>query len=135
MSGTLLQAYLAATYEIWMPQGVEYIVIEDSHPWIDHWMRPHRYWSLITAYNPHSLELSPLQNLLRQQSLIAQVINMGIPYRYGRNRSSDHLWIEDSLLLCADDYLSMTELAKKYDQTAIVIGKSGNPATLKLLTT
>lgn len=74
-------------------------------------------WSIITAYNPYSNILSPYENKLRDEQLRIDTKEVKRFRAYGAGPS----WTEFGYLILGPFDLAV-QLAKKYDQHALVCG-------------
>jgi hypothetical protein len=84
--------------------------------------------ALITAWNPASRRLPQGVNRRRQRQLTERLRRHHGILAHGRL----HRWHEDKLLVAADPRVLMV-VARRFDQTAIVVLRAGQPARLALL--
>lgn len=77
--------------------------------------------------------LSAQQNLIRQLTLIKTVIEKDMSFCYGRGQDDSGSWKEDSLLILDITLPQATELAKAFDQAAIVIGGNEQAASIWMI--
>jgi uncharacterized protein DUF3293 len=90
-----------------------------------------RAWAYVTACNPQSKLLPPYENAQRMQNLEQVVAAAGYRYLHGEARSRGGNWPpEPSLLILDIDEKAALDLARRFDQAAIVVGRSGESARL-----
>jgi hypothetical protein len=88
-------------------------------------------WAFITAHNPYSKLLSPVENLRRSELLKKDL--EPYDYFYGLGRGKDTSWpIEDSFFILNISLEKAVLLAKKYEQHAILYGLRNSEAKLIL---
>jgi hypothetical protein len=86
-------------------------------------------WTFITAYNPMSCVLSPEENEMRNLELETEL--KGYHYLHGEGRDPSGEWIpERSFLILDISREGAVELAKEFEQKAIVYGEKGKVAEL-----
>ncbi len=76
--------------------------------------------ALITAWNPYSESLSSGENEARQRRLISLLAAHGLRHYASEGVSADGTWREPSLLIMGVDECFAAELAKKFEQNALV---------------
>jgi hypothetical protein len=86
-------------------------------------------WAFITAYNPFSMQLSIAENEARQSELIGLVKSKNLRFLEGFGECTTPDWEHEMCLFIFNIELGLAiELAKKYEQNAIVYGElSGVP--------
>ncbi|MDD7986073.1 DUF3293 domain-containing protein [Lentisphaera marina] len=88
-------------------------------------------WAFITAHNPYSKLLNPMENEARNQSLEQDLLDYDFFHGLGRGKDSD--WpIENSFFVLNISLEEAVLLAKKHQQNAIVYGLKNSEAKLIL---
>ncbi|MEZ5461707.1 DUF3293 domain-containing protein [Dokdonella sp.] len=87
---------------------------------------------LITACNPRSKRLSNAENRLLMQRLLQQVNSAGCQCLPGVGHVPGEAWREPLLLLSAIDVDFVDEVARRFDQNAIVSLRPGQPTRLRI---
>ena len=88
-------------------------------------------WAFITAWNPASEPLTREENDRRQRRLRQEVESKGYRWLPGEGRGEDPSWLpEQSLFILGIPEAGAIELARKFGQLAIVVGRRGKPARL-----
>jgi hypothetical protein len=83
-------------------------------------------WAFITAYNPFSMQLSIAENATRQSELIELVKSKNLRFLEGLGECTMPDWEHEMCLFILNIELNLAiELAKKYEQNAIVYGELG----------
>lgn len=76
--------------------------------------------TLITACNPRGIKIPEVENRIRMASLEQDIQALKLPYYPAYGASEDESWLEDSYFILGVTKTIGTELAKKYEQNAIV---------------
>lgn len=85
----------------------------------------------LTAYNPHSKELSRAENESRQAELISILKEKGYKFFYGYGEGDNVNWKpEPSFLIVGIDFQNSLDLAGKFEQNAFVYLEKGKPPIL-----
>ena len=85
----------------------------------------------ITGWNPRSIALSEIENQERQQELENHLIQSEWPYYYGRGIDHEGSWpAEESFLVLGPNRRLALQLAKRYDQNAVVWYPKGGAAEI-----
>ena len=88
-------------------------------------------WAFVTACNPRSTRLDPPANAARTARLEAAVAGRGLGALRGVGRGDSPGWPpEESLLVLGIAEADALELAREFDQHAIVVGTRGTAARL-----
>ncbi len=81
-------------------------------------------WTFITAYNPYSEQLSSAENETRQSELVELVKSKNLHFLEGFGECTTPEWEHEICLFIFNIELQTAiELAKKYEQNAIVFGE------------
>jgi len=89
-------------------------------------------WAYVTACNPGSEALPEAENAERMSQLQAEVRSAGHPFYPGEGKALHGGWPpEPSLLLLGIDADAARQLAARFDQEAILVGRRGEPARLR----
>jgi Protein of unknown function (DUF3293) len=87
-----------------------------------------RRFSVLTAANPFSQQLSDDENAARNFQLKLEIEKLGFEFDWSYGEQSDHSWREDGFIVF-DAPLSVTlELARKFEQNAILYGEDSRVA-------
>lgn len=90
--------------------------------------------AFITAFNPFSHELSPAENLSRQETLESEIDRRGLVFFRGEGRHPTGNWpAEASLLVMGLRLDESRELGQQFEQNAIVWADSSGCPQLVLL--
>ncbi len=123
---SLEAAYQATDYIVDHPSGQFCIHIGESCPAIEA-----REWAYVTACNPQSKLLLPQENSRRMHTLEQALSAERFRFLRGEARSRDGKWPpEPSLLIVDIAENAAIELARRFDQAAIVVGRAGELARL-----
>jgi hypothetical protein len=88
-------------------------------------------WAYLTACNPRSQKLEPDDNDRRMHRLEQELTARCFRYFRGQARARDASWPEEPSILVTDiSEREAVELARKFDQAAIVCGRRGESARL-----
>lgn len=129
---SLLRAFANTDYRLRIGAG-EYVV----HPGCVHQSLDadlgNRRWAIVTAFNPQASRIDDTGNRRRHQQLIEAIRRRGWESRPAVNRDPDGRWPDEQALLIVDaDPRDLDALARSLDQAAIVTGRPGAPARLRL---
>ncbi len=133
MDAALWNAYQATTFVAEIDGVVVRIRPGQPHPDLDHILASLSLgqWAFITAWNPRSQLLSPVENDRRHEELRAAVAEFGYESVEGDGIPAEANWrSERSLLVLGiteDDALA---LGRRFGQYAIVVGEHGRSARL-----
>lgn len=131
----LLRAYCRTTYRVQTPNSSIDLHIGETSPELDRLLGKHNAedWAFVTAANPRSEQLSDIANAQRNQTLLAAVEADGYASFPGQGIGADPTWpAEDSLLIIGINDCSALELARSFDQHAIVCGLRRLTACLRV---
>ncbi|TWU20487.1 hypothetical protein Pla52o_43650 [Novipirellula galeiformis] len=134
--GTLVEAYQQAVYWCELPEQYVAIRIGQMHPTLDSALAQHAIhdWAYITAYNPFSQRSTPQQNRAMNRQLADDLGRRGYTYWRGSGIDLAGAWPpEASFLVLGIDRVVACDLARTYDQNAIVAGHIGEAAELIVL--
>ncbi|MGN6729204.1 MAG: DUF3293 domain-containing protein [Rhodanobacteraceae bacterium] len=91
-------------------------------------------WGFITAWNPSAQQSFRARNRERQRELLAALRERGARLRPGLGVGANgdgNAWREPSLFVAGLDFDSMDELARRFEQAAIVRGLGRGTAELR----
>ena len=92
-----------------------------------------RSWAVITAFNPHARQLDDASNRERQQNLLEILADRGLEIHPAVNRDPSAAWPDETAVLIVDiGVMDLDELARAFDQAAVVTGQAGEAARLRL---
>jgi hypothetical protein len=81
-----------------------------------------RRFSVLTAANPFSKQLSDSENAARNLDMKLEIEKLGFDFEWSYGEQSDHSWREDGFVIF-DAPLEVTlELGRKFEQNAILYG-------------
>ncbi|WP_196140314.1 DUF3293 domain-containing protein [Aliikangiella sp. G2MR2-5] len=123
MNDPVLEAYESAHYFIEDSEISLRFEIGKLCPELDLWLEKNGFNTavFITAHNPHSQILTPLDNCQRQSKLVRELLSQGYCYLKGYSTDAEHIWPEEESLLVPNMDLSHALcLARKYQQKAVV---------------
>ncbi|MBL0163130.1 MAG: DUF3293 domain-containing protein [Xanthomonadales bacterium] len=131
----LLTAYLDTRYDVRLPGGrraclrIGESVPEPVREWVG------RDWPLlcISACNPHSQRLSPTANRIRTRQLLRVIQADGHRTLHGVGHVPGQVWREASIFVAAVSTHQADELAREFEQKAIVMADEGKCVRLRLL--
>ena len=132
-SRSLERAYRATVYRVRLPRGECVLRVGKRNPRLDEWLKAQGFgcWSIITAWNPASRQLSARQNRRRQRVLHAQLLIGGCQFFAAENRAVDGNWpVEPSFFVPALPPGEAARLAKQLGQNAFLWGVPGKAARL-----
>ncbi len=131
----LRAAYRGTRYSITSPALT--LRVRKYCPALDRWLRRLGVceWALLTAWNPGSRRLSCKRNSVRQQRLRAALERMGYRSYPARNvpLGVARRWTEESLFVPGLPLGPARNLARRFDQAALLAGRFGQPARLVFL--
>lgn len=129
----LQAAYERTEYRVFAPDGTMVIQVGQLVPSLDVLLGEIgvEEWAFLTAYNPRSQLLEPSHNQQRQQRLRSELESTGLGVVPGEGAGLEPGWEpEPSFLVLGLDRDSALDLARRYEQHAIVVGKRGERASL-----
>lgn len=133
LSPRLHAAYEAADYRV--PQLSTGLRIGQPNRALDAELarRRARRAIIVTACNPYSAVLVPAANALRQQWLLHELERAGIAILPAENRDPSGHWPCEPSLLAFDTAAALDDiLLRRFEQHALVVMESGQPARLHL---
>ncbi|NJB87607.1 hypothetical protein GGR26_003391 [Lewinella marina] len=125
----LAQAYRNAVYVV---NGYE-LKIDEPHPDFDAWLsrRGHRYYLILTAFNPYSTPLPEPVNEARHHTLIELLDRRGMPYVAAAGSDPEGGWPEERGVCLLDPSPEAgCAIGRLYQQHAIVVGRRGESPDL-----
>ncbi|MCC5865917.1 MAG: DUF3293 domain-containing protein [Wenzhouxiangella sp.] len=129
----LLDAFLAAEYQVVDGEARLSLTIGRRHPKLDQRLRRHP-WAILTAFNPGANQLPDDANQQRHNQLQAASALAGLESLPTINRAPGHNWPDEhGLLLLAPDRRWLILQARRFGQLAVVCGEPGGQALLGLL--
>ena len=134
ISQELLKAYKATTYSV--PELELNIKVDEHNKLPERFLAGQnaKTWAFITAWNPHSRELSLAENQTRNQHLLAQLKRQGFSTYEGIGIPDDGDWApEESFFIVGVSREHAIELGEQYGQNAIVFGEAGKKAKLIII--
>lgn len=126
-------AYERTEYRVFAPDGTLVIRVGQRVPRLDVLLGEIgvEQWAFLTAYNPRSQMLEPSHNQQRQRRLLTELEGTGLGVVPGEGAGLEPGWEpEPSVLVLGLDQDSAVEIARRYEQHAIVVGKRGERASL-----
>jgi Protein of unknown function (DUF3293) len=133
-SPAIKAAYRATDYRVDDPAGESFVLrIGETSAGADRLLAAHGQtaWAFITACNPRSERQSDEENSRRMAELEAVLRDGGWPHYRGAGVSRDGTWPpEPSFLVVGISEAEALDLAHCFDQNAIVVGRTGEPARL-----
>jgi len=130
---SLVAAYRATAYWVETPSGSLCVRVEGRHHELDAVLRSAGVaeWAIVTAWNPRSRRLADEENRARQERLIAEIRALGFACWPVQNVADGGEWpAEASVLVLGIGRDAAMELARRYEQHAIVVGRVGEAAEL-----
>lgn len=92
----------------------------------------HDTWAYVTACNPGSVILDEATNARRMAELTRHLEKLGHPFLTGLGVGAGSDWPpEPSLLVLGIEERAAEEIGRAFGQVAIVVGRRGEPATLR----
>lgn len=133
ISAELLDAYQRTTYWIALPDAYLGLKVDQAHPLLDNQLvqRGLNCWSVLTACNPQSRLLTPTENSHRMGELVETVEAEQWPTYSACGVGASGDWPpEPSLLVLGITAEQAVELARRFDQHAVLFGEVAQPARL-----
>jgi hypothetical protein len=133
VKGALTDAYLHTTYRVLAAQTCIDIRVGERSGALEQLLQSSgvRQWAFMTASNPKSRKLPDTENARRNEAMKAMIEQSGWRWLDAIGVPDRPDWQpEHSVLVLGIDRNSALELAKKWDQLAIVCGMQGEPAQL-----
>jgi hypothetical protein len=124
-------AYRATAYTAETPPGRLVLRVDAASPELDRLLAEHGVttWAYITAYNPGSVPTAAAENEARQRELRDAVERAG--YAFFEGAGVGEGWPpEQSLLVLGVTAEGGGELARRFEQVAVVVGERGGVARL-----
>jgi Protein of unknown function (DUF3293) len=81
-----------------------------------------RRFSVLTAANPFSRQLSDDENAVRNLEMKLEIEKMDYDFDWSYGEQSDHSWREDGFVIFDAPLEVMLELGRKFEQNAILHG-------------
>lgn len=131
MDQHLLNSYLSTRYLVFYP-SLE-IQIGRYHPKVDQFLMDNNAfsWAFVSACNPFSKLLPDLENEQRHAHLVDYLEELHYLHLLGQGKGVDGDWPpEKSLLVLNISRQKAMQLAKKFEQNAIVFGTINQKAEL-----
>jgi hypothetical protein len=132
-SAELEAAYRATDYRVDGSSGPFVIHIGSICQPLEHLLGENAVssWAYITACNPKSRQLSIAANAERMRQLEAAISAAGFQFLRGAGAGSAGDWPpEPSILILGIDEHAALEVAKQFEQHAIVCSQKGEPARI-----
>lgn len=128
----LLAAYLAARYRFefagrWWP-----LAVGQPAPPVLAQVAPARRWSLLTAYNPHSVAQPPAVNTAADVALQAALEAIGATILRAAASAPDGSWEEPGWLVGGLEDGEADALARRHGQAGILHWHGGGPVRLRM---
>lgn len=128
----LLAAYRNTAYHVYTAAGELVLRVDASSVALDELLQVHdcEIWAYLSAHNP-GLLLPPEINVNRDRALAARLAVSGFPCYSGESHADRGDWPpEASWLILGIPLYSAIDLAREFDQVAILAGRRGEPAKL-----
>jgi Protein of unknown function (DUF3293) len=87
-----------------------------------------RRFSVLTAANPFSQQYSDSVNSARNEQLKLEIEKLGFEHDWSYGEQSDQSWREDGFVIFDAPLKVTLELARKFEQNAILYGEKSNVA-------
>lgn len=129
----LERAYRATRYTAERDGESVSLVVGEPHPQLDRWLAAANAeeWAYLTACNPRSRPLTAEANALRMAALVVDLGVIGWPLVHGAGVPLEPGWTpEPSVLVLGLSRPVALELARRYEQHALVCGRRGGVAEL-----
>ncbi len=81
-----------------------------------------RRFSILTAANPFSQQFSDDENIARNNSLKLELEKSGFEFDWSYGEQADQTWREDGFIVFDAPFEVTLELARKFEQNAILYG-------------
>ena len=130
----LVQAYMNAEYRVINPTIT--LKIGQINPLLNELLMDNNafYYAFITAENPFSNSFDPEENLDLMNRLATDLQELQLSFLHGVGIDPLGNWPGENSFLVLDIHpLKSSELGRKYQQNAIVIGALGEAAQLQVL--
>lgn len=128
----LLQAFAATEYRVRIAGGEHVLHPGRRHASLDAALG-NRAWAVVTAFNPQARRLDEAGNRRRQQELLAALAHTGQETHPAVNRDPEAAWPDEIAVLIVEIGMAdLDKLAREFDQAAVVTGRPGEPARLRL---
>ena len=130
----LIQAYMNAEYRVLKPQITIKIGQINSH--LNELLMDNNayYYAFITAENPFSNSFDDAENAVLMHQLAEDLTALNLVFLKGIGIDPNGNWPGENSFLVLDLHpLTASELGKKYQQNAIVVGALGEVAMLEVL--
>lgn len=128
----LIAAYNATDYKVYSPAVI--ITVGKLNKNLDQLLLENNEtdWTYITSCNPYGRDCSEDENKNYYESLLQYVSDN--KYFEGEGQGIDTTWpAEKSILIIGISASQAIEVGNKYNQNAILLGKMGQVAALKIL--
>ncbi|WP_376696848.1 DUF3293 domain-containing protein [Wenzhouxiangella sp. EGI_FJ10305] len=128
----LLQAFSATDYRVRVA-GSDYVVRPGrQHEGVDEALA-RRPWAIITAFNPNARQVDDAVNEKQHRLLLDTLARLGLETYPAVNRDPGGEWPDEiAVLIVGADLSELDTLAEWFGQAAIVTGRAGEPARLRL---
>ena len=126
-------AYQQTLYEVLAHERTITVRVDIRNVELDYLLQRHQRtdWTIVTAYNPYSQQLSAAENELRNMALTAVVEQSSFPYLKAIGRDPSGEWTpESSLFIMGMGGHGAIALGKQFEQNAILYGTLENPPKL-----
>jgi len=133
---TLDLAYRGTLYEVFREEGAIQIRVGIQNPALDRLLQQYQKttWAFVTAYNPHSRLLRADENCSRNQVLLANLKQLGLPLFNAVGRDESGQWPpEESFFVMGIDRRDAIQMGREFSQNAILYGEMGNSPELLTL--
>jgi hypothetical protein len=128
IDGALARAYADALYVIEMPDGPVTRRIGRIDAQADARLRTHgccRHWWIVTPCNPRSRPVSGRENDARLERFAQELRQHGWRTLPSHNTAADGRWYERGFCIFDAEADAITDLARRYEQNAIVGAELG----------
>lgn len=128
----LLEAFSAADYRVRVA-GTKFVVRPGRrHEALDEALE-HREWAIVTAFNPRASQIGASENRARHRRLLQAVAGYGHQAHPAVNADPSGAWPDEAALLIVDaPFDEVDTIAARFEQAAVVTGRPGGPALLRL---
>lgn len=129
----LLTAYFRTVYRVDEPPGFAFFPGAPVQPEAGEWLGRHKItnWAFLTAWNPRSIPLSPLENEHRNEQLALRILSGGWKYYSGIGIGADAGWTpERSFWIVNIPAEAAIRLGRAFDQNALVWWEKDKPVEL-----
>lgn len=120
-------AYLATTYQVFLPGGKVDVQIDQPNDALARWLTERHVsrWVILTAQNPASEQISPENNAERQSQLECLLLERGFETYVCENVPDNKDWpIEESCFVPGLTREDGVALGRQFGQNAILYGES-----------